>query len=68
MTEEENIEQYIKHDCEALFLLKSHYWEEEYEKRLLIISDNFCYLSIKESLTEIYYGLFTDRNYDVTIQ
>ncbi|NMH89875.1 DUF2971 domain-containing protein [Flavivirga algicola] len=68
MTKEENIEQHIKRDYEALFLSKSHYWKKEYEKRLLIISDNFCYLNIKESLTGIYYGLFTDQNYDVAIQ
>jgi hypothetical protein len=68
MTKEENIEQHIKCDYEALFLSKSHYWEKEYEKRLLIISNNYCNLNIKESLTGIYYGLLTDRNYDVAIQ
>lgn len=68
MTKEENIEQHIKRDYEALFLSKSHYWKKEYEKRLLIISDSFCHLNIKESLSGVYYGLFTDRNYDVAIQ
>lgn len=68
MAIEENIEQHIKRDFEALFLSKSHYWEKEYEKRLLIISDNFCHLNIKNSLTGIYYGLLTHQNYDVAIQ
>ena len=68
MSKEENIEQHIKRDYEALFLSKSHYWSKEYEKRLLIISDNYCHLNIKESLTGIYYGLFTDWSYDVAIQ
>lgn len=68
LTKEENIEQHIKRDYEALFLSKSHYWRKEYEKRLLIISDNYCHLNIKKSLTGIYYGLFTDRNYDIAIQ
>lgn len=68
MTKEENIEQHIKRDYEALFLSKSHYWRKEYEKRLLIISDNYCHLNIKKSLTGIYRGLFTDPNYDVAIK
>lgn len=68
MTKEENIEQHLKRDYESLFLSKSHYWKKEYEKRLLIISDNYCHLSIKKSLTGIYYGLFTDDKYSVAIQ
>jgi len=68
MSKNENIEQYINSNYEALFLSKSHYWEKEFEKRLLIKSDNYCHLSIKGSLTGIYYGLFTDLNYDVAIQ
>ncbi len=67
-TKEENINNHIKRDFEALFLSKSHYWEKEYEKRLLIISDNFCYLNIKKSLTGIYYGLSTNKHYDIAIR
>ena len=68
MSKDENIDQYIKRNFENLFLSKSHYWEKEYEKRLLILANDFCYLNIKESLTGIYYGLSTDFNYDVAIQ
>ncbi len=68
MTKEENIEQHINNDFESLFLSKSHYWKKEYEKRLLIISNHFCHLNIKKSLTGVYYGLFTDQNYDIAIR
>lgn len=68
ITKNENIEHHIKRNFETLFLSKSHYWEKEYEKRLLMISDDYCFLNIKESLTGIYYGLFTDPNYDIAVQ
>ncbi|PHR71869.1 MAG: hypothetical protein COA67_05625 [Lutibacter sp.] len=68
MSKDENIEQFIKRNFENLFLSKSHYWEKEFEKRLLILAKNHCYLNIKESLTGIYYGLSTDFNYDLAIQ
>lgn len=68
MSKDENIYQYIERNFENLFLSKSHYWEKEYEKRLLILADDYCYLNIKESITGIYYGLFTDHNYDAAIQ
>lgn len=64
----ENINQHIIHDFEGLFLTKSHYWEKEFEKRLLILEDDYCNLSIKKSLSGIYYGLKTKRNYDKSIQ
>ncbi|MFN3771737.1 DUF2971 domain-containing protein [Cloacibacterium normanense] len=65
---EENIENYIKRNFESLFLSKSHYWEKEYEKRLLVMKNDYCYFKIKNSLTGIYYGLFTNHNYDIAIQ
>ena len=68
MSKDENIDQHIKRDYESLFLSKSHYWEKEFEKRLLILENNYCNLKIKDSLTGIYYGLSTDFNYDVAIQ
>ncbi|WP_291099701.1 MULTISPECIES: DUF2971 domain-containing protein [unclassified Flavobacterium] len=68
MSKDENINQFIKRDFENLFLSKSHYWEKEYEKRLLIITNDYCQLNIKESLTGIYFGLFTNLNYDIAIQ
>lgn len=68
LTKDENIEQYIKRNFESLLLCKSHYWEKEYEKRLLILANDFCYLNIKESLKGIYYGLSTHYSYNVAIQ
>lgn len=68
LSKDENIEQYIKRNFESLLLSKSHYWEKEYEKRLLILANNYCYLNIKESLTGIYYGLSTHYSYDIAIQ
>lgn len=68
MSKDENIEQHIKRDYESLFLSKSHYWEKEFEKRLLILANDYCYLKIKESLTGVYYGLSTNLNYEVAIQ
>lgn len=67
-SKDENIRQHIERDFEGLFLTKSHYWEKEFEKRLLLIEDDYCYLKIKESLTGIYYGLSTNHNYDTAIQ
>lgn len=68
MSKDENIEQHIKRDYKSLFLSKSHYWEKEFEKRILIIADDYCFLKIKNSLTGIYYGLSTDFNYDVAMR
>lgn len=67
-SKDENIRNHIERDFEALFLSKSHYWNKEFEKRLLILDDQYCYLNIKESLTGIYYGLFTNHYYDKSIQ
>lgn len=64
----ENIKQHIERDFEGLFLTKSHYWQKEFEKRLLILQDDYCYLNIKNSLTGIYYGLSTNHNYDKSLQ
>ncbi|CAM3354158.1 hypothetical protein [Zobellia roscoffensis] len=47
---------------------KSHYWEKEYEKRLMILKDDLCKLKISESLTGIYYGLSHNHCYDATIE
>jgi len=66
-TKDENI-QHIEKDFGELFLSKSHYWDKEFEKRLLLLQDDFCYLKIKNSLTGIYYGLSTNHNYDAAIQ
>ncbi|MGA9212488.1 DUF2971 domain-containing protein [Kaistella sp.] len=68
LSKDENIIQHIQSNFESLFLSKSHYWEKEFEKRLLILANDFCYLKIKESLTGIYYGLSTNPNYDAAIQ
>ena len=68
LSKDENIIEHIKNNFESLFLSKSHYWEKEYEKRLLILTDDFYYLKIKNSLTGIYYGLTTNNNYNPAIQ
>jgi Protein of unknown function (DUF2971) len=68
ISKDENIKRYIERNFESLFLSKSHWWEKEFEKRLLILKDDYCYLNIKESLTGVYYGLFTNQNYDKSIQ
>lgn len=67
-SKEENILIIIKRHFKPLFLSKSHYWEKEFEKRLLIINDNPCKLSIRKSLTGVYYGLSTNNNYNVAIE
>lgn len=67
-SKDENISQHIERDFEGLFLSKSHYWQKEFEKRLLLIKDDYCYLKIRESLTGIYYGLSTNYHYDKAIQ
>lgn len=67
-SKDENINQIIERHHKTLFLSKSHYWEKEYEKRLLIVENDYCKLNIKNSLTGIYYGLFTNSNYDLAIQ
>lgn len=68
LSREENIDLYINRNFESLFLSKSHYWDKEYEKRLLLIEKNHCLLNIKNSLSAIYYGLETNLNYDKAIQ
>ncbi|WP_321281152.1 DUF2971 domain-containing protein [Marinifilum fragile] len=68
LTKKENIDNFIKGNLESLFLSKSHYWEKECEKRLLILDNQYCNLKIKESLTGVYYGLSTDRNYDIAVR
>ena len=68
LSKDQNIDQFIKRNFENLFLSKSHYWEKEYERRLLIVANDYYHLNIKESLTGIYYGLSTNFNYDVAIQ
>lgn len=67
-SKDENIRQHIERDFEGLFLSKSHYWQKEFEKRLLLIHDDYCYLKIRDSLTGIYYGLSTNHHYDTAIQ
>lgn len=68
ISKDQNIEHYIKRNYESLFFSKSHYWEKEFEKRMLIYTDDYCYLNIKESLTGVYYGLSTNYNYEAAIQ
>jgi len=68
LTKDENIDQHIKRDFKSLFLSKSHYWEKEFEKRLLIIANDYCFLNIKKSLTAVYYGLSTNSGYDKAIR
>lgn len=47
-TKDENIRQHIEKDFGELFLSKSHYWDKEFEKRLLILQDDFCYFENKK--------------------
>lgn len=63
LSKAENIKNLIQTHYKSLFLSKSEYWEKEYEKRLLIISDEQHYLKINKSLTAIYFGLLTHPNY-----
>jgi hypothetical protein len=68
LSKEENIDNIIKRHFKLLFLSKSHYWEKEFEKRLMIIDNNLCKLKINKSLTGIYYGLSTNYHYDIAIE
>lgn len=67
-TKDENILEHIKRDFENLFLSKSHYWEKEFEKRLLILKNEYCYLRIKKSLTGLYCGLSLNHNNSIAIK
>ena len=67
-SKEDNFDRIIDRNFEALFLTKSHYWEKEFEKRLLIKNDMQCKLDITNSLTGIYYGLATKKCYDLAIE
>ena len=68
LSKKNNIDQFIKRHYKPLFLSKSHYWEKEFEKRLLIIANKFCHLKINRSLSAIYYGLTKIHHYDVAIE
>jgi hypothetical protein len=54
---EQNIQRFIRASYKDLFLRKSKYWERENEQRLLIFTKAQTYLTIKKSLTGIYFGL-----------
>lgn len=68
LSKEENFRITIERHFKLLFLSKSHYWEKEYEKRLLILNNHICELSIKNSLTGIYYGLSTNKHYEIAVE
>ena len=63
LTKEENIISILKTHYKILFLRKSIYWEHENEKRLILFEKEHKYLSIRESLTGIYLGLFMPYSY-----
>ena len=65
---EENIQSIIDSHFSSLFLTKSHYWEKEYEKRLLLFEDDLCKLRIAKSLIGIHYGLSHDNSLDVALE
>jgi hypothetical protein len=57
MDKDRNIGRFVKARYRDLFLTKSTYWERENEQRLIIFERDQKFLSIKESLTGIYFGL-----------
>jgi hypothetical protein len=52
-----NIQRFVRTRYKDLFLSKSNYWERESEVRLIIFEQEQKYLSIRGSLTGIYFGL-----------
>lgn len=68
LTKEENISNIIETYFDFMFLSKSHFWEKESEKRLLIKSENRVFLKIESSLTAVYSGLYTNIVYDSLIE
>lgn len=67
MDKDQNIQRFIRARYRALFLRKSNYWERENEKRLIIFNKSQKYLSIRESLTGIYFGLQMNDYYRPSI-
>jgi len=67
LTKEQNIDRFVKARYKDLFLKKSTYWERENEQRLVIFGGSQKYLSIKNSLTGLYFGLQIPNSYRPSI-
>ncbi|MES2761997.1 MAG: DUF2971 domain-containing protein [Bacteroidota bacterium] len=67
LNKEQNIQKFVREAYKLLFLRKSIYWERENEDRLLIFSNIFKHLTIKKSLTGIYFGLQMPYSYKPSI-
>jgi Protein of unknown function (DUF2971) len=67
LDKEQNIQRFIRTKYKDLFLRKSNYWERENEKRLIIFNNTKKYLTIKRSLTGIYFGLLMPISYRPSI-
>jgi hypothetical protein len=63
LNKEQNIKKFAKEAYKLLFLRKSVYWERENEERLIVFSDVPKFLTIKKSLTGIYFGLQMPYSY-----
>jgi hypothetical protein len=63
LTKEQNIKQFVRSTHKKLFLQKSVYWEKENEQRLIVFSYESKHLTIKKSLTGIYFGLQMPYSY-----
>ncbi|MBE0639752.1 MAG: DUF2971 domain-containing protein [Bacteroidales bacterium] len=67
ISKEANILKIIESKYQCLFLQKSVNWEHEKEIRLLIIGKEHTYLTIENSLTGVYLGLFFPYEYRPSI-
>lgn len=67
LKKEELISTFIRSNYKYLFFRKSKYWEHENEKRLVIFNRQQKYLSIKNALIGIYFGLSMPYSYRPSI-
>jgi hypothetical protein len=66
-TKSEVIDHIRRRYYRELFFSKSHFWQKENEKRLIIFDSNEQHLSIKKSLCNIYLGLNMPAQYIIAI-
>lgn len=67
LNKEQNIQKFVREAYKLLFLRKSAYWEKENEERLLVFRNTPQFLTIKNSLTAVYFGLQMPYSYKPSI-
>jgi hypothetical protein len=67
LSKDQNIVRFVQARYKDLFLKKSTYWERENEQRIVIFEQSQKFLSIKNSLSAIYFGLQIPNSYRPSI-